>query len=227
MTLSPVCVCVCVCVCESVSLSPAWWILSSPVIVLYIICICWFSLLFLFCNMFKRNKNQHSSPKAYKSFNPFLNICLYYNMQRRAEITCKNTKKTKMGNHIRGEILKLLWIFCTICHCPLTFLHLSTSFRDSQFSSVAQWCPTLCDPVDWSMPDFPVQHQLPGLSEILITSNVLCIVFRVIFLKISLWPLWNINQLNVSLIFQLTLNTYAQAFGITWPQYLCKSLFLF
>ena len=132
-----------------------------------------------------------------------------------------------MGNHIRGEILKLLWIFCTICHCPLIFLHLSTSFRDSQFSSVAQWCPTLCDPMDCSMPDFPVQHQLPGLSEILITSTVLCIVFRVIFLKISLWPLRNINQLNVSLIFQLTLNTYAQAFGITWPQYLCKLLFLF
>ena len=127
-------------------------------------------------------------------------------------------KKTKTGNHIKGEILKLLWIFCTICHCPLTLPHLSTSFRDSQFSSVAQWCPTLCDLMDCSMPDFPGQHQLAGFSEILISSNVLCTVFRVIFLKISLWLLWNIDQLNVSLIFQLTLNTYVQAFGITWPQ---------
>ena len=29
-----------------------------------------------------------------------------------------------------------------------------------QFSSVAQLCPTLCDPMDCSMPGFPVNHQL-------------------------------------------------------------------
>ena len=27
------------------------------------------------------------------------------------------------------------------------------------FSSVAQSCPTLCDPMDCSMPGFPVHHQ--------------------------------------------------------------------
>ena len=27
-------------------------------------------------------------------------------------------------------------------------------------SSVAQWCPTLCDPMDHSMPGLPVHHQL-------------------------------------------------------------------
>ena len=30
----------------------------------------------------------------------------------------------------------------------------------SQFNSVAQSCPTLCDPMDCSMPGFPVHHQL-------------------------------------------------------------------
>ena len=29
-----------------------------------------------------------------------------------------------------------------------------------QFSSVAQCCPTLCNPMDCSMPGFPVHHQL-------------------------------------------------------------------
>ena len=29
-------------------------------------------------------------------------------------------------------------------------------------SSVTQWCPTLCDPMDCSMPGFPVHYQLPG-----------------------------------------------------------------
>ena len=33
------------------------------------------------------------------------------------------------------------------------------------FSSVAQSCPTVCDPVDCSMPGFPVHHQLPELVQ--------------------------------------------------------------
>ena len=37
-----------------------------------------------------------------------------------------------------------------------------TSWRTQsvQFSSVAQWCPTLCNPMDDSMPGFPVLHCL-------------------------------------------------------------------
>ena len=34
-------------------------------------------------------------------------------------------------------------------------------FSDIQFSSVAQSCPNLCNPVNRSTPGFPVQHQLP------------------------------------------------------------------
>ena len=34
-----------------------------------------------------------------------------------------------------------------------------------QLSSVAQSCPTLCDPKDCSMPGFPVHHQLPELVQ--------------------------------------------------------------
>ena len=35
-----------------------------------------------------------------------------------------------------------------------------------QFSSVAQLCPNLCDPMDCSMSGFPVHHQLPELAQI-------------------------------------------------------------
>ena len=35
----------------------------------------------------------------------------------------------------------------------------------AQFSSVAQSCPTLCDPMDYSLPGFPVRHQLPELAQ--------------------------------------------------------------
>ena len=36
------------------------------------------------------------------------------------------------------------------------------------FSSVTQSCLTLCDPMDCSMPGFPVHHQLPELTQTLI-----------------------------------------------------------
>ena len=34
-----------------------------------------------------------------------------------------------------------------------------------QFSSVAQLCPTLCDPVNHSTPGLPVHHQLPEFTQ--------------------------------------------------------------
>ena len=34
-----------------------------------------------------------------------------------------------------------------------------------QFSSVAQLCPTLCDPVNHSTPSLPVHHQLPEFTQ--------------------------------------------------------------
>ena len=43
------------------------------------------------------------------------------------------------------------------------YISLSSSV---QFSSVAQSCPTLCDPMNHSKPGFPVHHQLPEFTEI-------------------------------------------------------------
>ena len=39
------------------------------------------------------------------------------------------------------------------------------SFLDIQFSSVAQSCPTLCDPMNRSTPGLPVHHQLPESTQ--------------------------------------------------------------
>ena len=36
----------------------------------------------------------------------------------------------------------------------------------SQFSSVAQLCPTLCEPMDRSMPGLPVHHKLPEFAKL-------------------------------------------------------------
>ena len=35
----------------------------------------------------------------------------------------------------------------------------------TQFSSVAQSCPTLCNPMDYSTPGLPVHHQIPEFSQ--------------------------------------------------------------
>ena len=40
-----------------------------------------------------------------------------------------------------------------------------------QFSSVAQSCPTLCDPMDYSTPGLPAYHQLPEFTQI----HALCV----------------------------------------------------
>ena len=40
-----------------------------------------------------------------------------------------------------------------------------TDSMEIQFSSVAQSCSTLCDPMDYSKPGFPVHHQLLVLAQ--------------------------------------------------------------
>ena len=42
----------------------------------------------------------------------------------------------------------------------------SSRHTSVQFSSAAQSCPTLCDPMDYSTPGLPVHHQLPEFTQI-------------------------------------------------------------
>ena len=41
----------------------------------------------------------------------------------------------------------------------------SSPISSVQFSSVAQSCPTLCDPMNRSTPGLPVHHQLPESTQ--------------------------------------------------------------
>ena len=45
--------------------------------------------------------------------------------------------------------------------CDLSCYHI----RSDQIRSVAQSCPTLCDPMNRSMPGLPVHHQLPEFTQ--------------------------------------------------------------
>ena len=70
----------------------------------------------------------------------------------------------RISLHLATTFLKLL------DKNPLPHTHISlqrelhthdSSFSSVQFSSVAQLCPTLCDPMNRSTPGLPVHHQLP------------------------------------------------------------------
>ena len=59
-----------------------------------------------------------------------------------------------------------------------------------QFSSVDQSCPTLCDPMDCSMPGFPVRHQILELAQtqsirLVMPSNHLILCRPLLLLPLS------------------------------------------
>ena len=56
-----------------------------------------------------------------------------------------------------------------------------------QFSSVAQLCPTLCDPMNCSTPGLPVHHQLPEFTQTHI-HRVQCLVNRKCSLTVYFFP---------------------------------------
>ena len=63
------------------------------------------------------------------------------------------------------------WVSCWHQLAKLLKLSLDNSNRAAllhqsvQFSSVAQSCPTLCDPMNRSTPGLPVHHQLPEFTQ--------------------------------------------------------------
>jgi len=68
----------------------------------------------------------------------------------------------KEGEGENGYMYMLGWI-------PLFFTwnyHNVVNWLSVQFSSVAQSCPTLCDPMNRSTPGLPVHHQSTGVSAL-------------------------------------------------------------
>ena len=47
----------------------------------------------------------------------------------------------------------------------LVIKHIFSALYSVQLSSVTQWCPTLCDPMNCSTPDLPVHYQLPEFTQ--------------------------------------------------------------
>ena len=56
---------------------------------------------------------------------------------------------------------------------PAVWHRLPGSNLNQLVSSVAQSCPTLCDPMDWSTPGLPVCYQLPSLLKLMSFESVM------------------------------------------------------
>ena len=80
-------------------------------------------------------------------------------------------------------------------------------YVSAQFSSVAQSCPTLCNPMDRSTPGHPVHQQLPEFTQLMFIESVMpsnhLLLCHPLLLLPSFFP-------SIS---------YELAFHIRWPKY--------
>ena len=87
---------------------------------------------------------------------------------------------------------------------------LSFSFSLSHFSSVTQSCPTLCEPMDCSIPVFPVHHQLPELSKPVAIKSVMPSNHLILWCPFLLLP---------SIFPSIRVFSNEPALQIRWPKY--------
>ena len=80
--------------------------------------------------------------------------------------------------------------------------------------SVAQSCPTLCDPMDCSTPGSPVLHHLPELAQTLMSIELVMPSNHLILLSLLLLSIFpSIRVFSKELVLR-----------IRWPKYLELSL---
>ena len=84
--------------------------------------------------------------------------CLLRNLYADQEATVRTGHRTTNWLQIGKGVLQ----GCILSTC---LFNLYAEFSSVQFSSVAQLCPTLCDPMECSMPGFPVHYQFPKFTQ--------------------------------------------------------------
>ena len=82
----------------------------------------------------------------------------------------------------------------------------------SQFSSVAESCPTFCDSMDCSMPGFPVHHQVSSKSLLRLMSIESVMSFNSLFIGHPL-------LLPPSIFPSIRVFSNESALHIRWPKY--------
>ena len=83
-----------------------------------------------------------------------------------AAATLHSTKQTnKQNGNMASLPITMTRSAADTAACSLLHSVIQWVIGPQSVSSVAQSCPTLCDPMDCSTPGFPVHHQLPELAQ--------------------------------------------------------------
>ena len=97
--------------------------------------------------------------------------------EKREQSRMSRDKKSSGAPGFERNSLSVILHSCSRCPCVGTdYWASSTGYKvhwekqrppcfTFQLSSVAQSCPTLCDPMDHSTPGLPVHHQLPEFTQ--------------------------------------------------------------
>ena len=86
----------------------------------------------------------------------------------------------------------------------------SFQFSSVQFFSAAQSCLTVCEPMDCSMPGFPVHHQLPSLLKLMSIELVMPSNHLILYLLLLLLP---------SIFPSIKVFSNESVLCIRWPKY--------
>ena len=65
----------------------------------------------------------------------------------------------------RNGITEIKFLFVSFLALVICISQEFIQLKFTDISSVAQSCPTLCDPMDCNTPGFPVHHQLPEFTQ--------------------------------------------------------------
>ena len=85
-------------------------------------------------------------------------------------ISLTNSSLSSSGEPLCRSLSNPWFLLVFHFHIVTTFYRIYNINNSVQFSSVAQSCPTLCNPMECSMPGLPVHHQLPELTQIHVHS---------------------------------------------------------
>ena len=111
-----------------------------------------------------RERDRHPGGRQTKPLGAILSKNFVKGWQGSESERCSNAHEGEESKCTISHFFLVSQLFFPLCTRAF-FFFLTFSEPSVQFSSVAQSCPTFCDPMDCSMPGLPAHHQLPEFTQ--------------------------------------------------------------